>query len=78
MLDAKIVELMQCEWCPDAAIYRVTARVMGETYRRFACRAHVEKVDRLVQIDLGDRVRESVVNPTCFALATGRMLGPER
>lgn len=83
-LTAKLVLLAACEWCPDAAIYRVTARVAyskmrststSRQYRRFSCRRHVAKTDLLVRIDLGDRARQSVTNPTGFAEVSGRMLG---
>lgn len=65
-----------CEWCEEVASYRVKSRSQG--YQRFACwnANHRARTDKLVHIDLGDRRRETTVNPTGFDVK-GRMLGPK-
>lgn len=64
--------IMQCEWCEEPATYRVATR----GYARFACSdtRHRAKTDKLVFLDLGDRSRTTMINPTGFS-NSGRVLG---
>ena len=65
---------MQCEFCTLPATRRVTCAPLK--YRRFSCPEHHAKVDRLVALDLGDRKRITLTNPTGFNAANGRVCGP--
>ncbi len=71
-------DVARCEWCEEPASYRITARVVTGTYRRFACLKGVHRActAQLAVLDLGSLTkRTTMTNPTGFSVA-GRVLGP--
>lgn len=58
-------EFEQCEFCAEPATYMVQCSD-DATYRRYACGRHGRKVERLVDLDLGLRMRKHTISSTPF------------